>query len=81
MTTPRKATAATSTAIDTLWARFDDRFCRHAERTALRHYHIGLLLPREHNKILTVAGWDEDPPPFIWGNTRRDRRAGATKAT
>jgi SRSO17 transposase len=28
-------------------------FCRLVERTALRHYLIGLLLPRERNKTLT----------------------------
>jgi hypothetical protein len=32
---------------------------------APRHYRIGLLLPREHNKILTVAGWNEEQPLFI----------------
>jgi hypothetical protein len=78
MSTPREATAATSTAIDRLWVRFDARLRRHAVRSALLHCRVGLLLPREHNKILTVSGRHEDPPPFIWDSTRRDRRAGAT---
>jgi SRSO17 transposase len=54
MPTPRKATAPTAAAIDAFCAHFDDLFCRVAERTALRQYLIGLLLPREHNKALTV---------------------------
>jgi hypothetical protein len=54
MATPRKPTPPTTTAIDAFCAQFDDLFCRRAERLALRHYLIGLLLPREHNKTLTV---------------------------
>jgi SRSO17 transposase len=54
MTTPRKPTPPTTTAIDQFCAQLDDLFCRRAERAALRSYLIGLLLPREHNKTLTV---------------------------
>ena len=54
MTTPRKPTPPTTTAIDDFCAQFDDLFCRRAERAALRSYLIGLLLPREHNKTLSV---------------------------
>src|SRR5688572_9494027 len=54
MATPRKPTPPTAEAIDAFCAQFDDLFCRLAERTALRQYLIGLLLPREHNKTLTV---------------------------
>jgi SRSO17 transposase len=54
MPTPRKVAAPTVAAIDAFCGRFDDLFCRVAERTALRQYLIGLLLPREHNKALTV---------------------------
>ncbi|OHV25683.1 hypothetical protein BBK14_21885 [Parafrankia soli] len=39
--------------MDRFCGDFDDLFCRVAERTALRHYLIGLLLPRERNKTLT----------------------------
>ncbi|MEX5713856.1 IS701 family transposase [Parafrankia sp. FMc6] len=53
MATPRKPTAPTAEAIDRFCGHFDDLFCRVAERTALRHYLIGLLLPRERNKTLT----------------------------
>lgn len=52
MPTPRKPTAPTTAAIDQFCARFDDQFARYEERTALRQYLIGLLLPREHNKTL-----------------------------
>jgi SRSO17 transposase len=52
MPTPRKPTAPTTEAIDQFCAHFDDLFVRYEERTALRHYLIGLLLPREHNKTL-----------------------------
>jgi SRSO17 transposase len=52
MPTPRKPTAPTTGAIDQFCAQFDDLFARFEERTALRHYLIGLLLPREHNKTL-----------------------------
>jgi SRSO17 transposase len=44
----------TAEAVDAFCARFDDLFGRLAERTALREYLIGLLLPRERNKTLTV---------------------------
>jgi hypothetical protein len=57
MATSRKPTAPTAEAIDRFCSHFDDLFCRLAERTALRHYLIGLLLPRERNKTLTeLAG-------------------------
>jgi SRSO17 transposase len=52
MPTPRKPTAPTTEAIDQFCAHFDDLFARYEERTALRQYLIGLLLPREHNKTL-----------------------------
>jgi hypothetical protein len=54
MATPCKPTAPTAEAIDAFCAQFDGLFGRLAERTALRQYLIGLLLPREHNKTLTV---------------------------
>jgi SRSO17 transposase len=54
MPTPRKPTPPTAEAVDAFCARFDDLFGRLAERTALRQFLIGLLLPREHNKTLTV---------------------------
>src|SRR5919108_1181114 len=54
MPTPRKPTVPTAEAIDSFCGHFDDLFCRLAERTALRQYLVGLLLPREHNKTLTV---------------------------
>jgi hypothetical protein len=53
MATSRKPTAPTAEAIDRFCGHFDDLFCRLAERTAVRHYLIGLLLPRERNKTLT----------------------------
>src|SRR5215467_15794437 len=56
MPTPRKSTAPTTAAIDHFCAHFDDLFARFAERTALRQYLIGLLLPREHNKTLVELG-------------------------
>ena len=54
MTTPRKSTIPTTDAIDTFRAQFDDLFNRQAARQAFRHYLMGLLLPREHNKTMTV---------------------------
>jgi SRSO17 transposase len=54
MATPRKPTMPTTDAIDTFCAQFDDLFNRRAARQAFRHYLIGLLLPREHNKTMTV---------------------------
>jgi SRSO17 transposase len=54
MATKRKATSSTTEAIDDFCAEFDDLFSRRAARQALRQYLIGLLLPREHNKALTV---------------------------
>src|ERR671938_174479 len=54
MVTPRKPTRPTVEAIDEYCAQFDDLFSRRAAREALRQYLIGLLLPREHNKTLTV---------------------------
>lgn len=53
MATSRKPTAPTAEAIDRFCGHFDDLFARLAERTALRQYLIGLLLPRERNKTLT----------------------------
>jgi SRSO17 transposase len=52
MPTPRKPTPPTTAAIDQFCAAFDDQFARYEERTALRQYLIGLLLPREHHKTL-----------------------------
>ncbi len=52
MPTPRKPTAPTTEAIDQFCASFDDLFDRYEERTAVRQYLIGLLLPREHTKTL-----------------------------
>jgi hypothetical protein len=52
MPTPRKPTSPTTAAIDQFCAGFDDLFCRSQERVAFRHYLIGLLLPREHNKTV-----------------------------
>jgi SRSO17 transposase len=49
----RKPAAPTAEAIDRFCGHFDDLFARLAERTAVRHYLIGLLLPRERNKTLT----------------------------
>ena len=54
MTTPRKPTRPTTETIDDFCAQFDDLFTRRAARQAFRHYLIGLLLPREHNKTMTV---------------------------
>jgi SRSO17 transposase len=54
MATKRKATTPTTEAIDRFSAQFDDLFSRRSARQALRQYLIGLLLPREHNKALTV---------------------------
>ena len=53
MATSRKPTAPTAEATDRFCSHFDDLFARLAERTAVRHYLIGLLLPRERNKTLT----------------------------
>ena len=52
MPTPRKPTAPTAEAIDQFCAAFDPLFPRFEERQAFRHYLIGLLLPREHNKTV-----------------------------
>ena len=52
MATKRKPTAPTTEAIDQFCAAFDDLYARYEERTALRQYLIGLLLPREHNKSI-----------------------------
>lgn len=54
MATPRKPTQPTTEAIDWFCSHFDDLFCRRTERQCLREYLIALLLPREHNKTLTV---------------------------
>src|SRR5258708_39888819 len=56
MPTPRKPTSPTTEAIDQFCAHFDDLLARYEERTALRQYVIGLLLPREHNKTLVELG-------------------------
>jgi SRSO17 transposase len=56
MPTPRKPTRPTTEAIEQFCAPFDDLLPRYEERTALRHYLIGLLLPREHNKTLVELG-------------------------
>jgi len=56
MPTPRKPTRPTTEAIDQFCAHFDDLLARYEERTALRQYLIGLLLPREHNKTLVELG-------------------------
>jgi SRSO17 transposase len=56
MPTPRKPTRPTTEAIDHFCAHFDDLLPRYAERTALRQYLSGLLLPREHNKTLVELG-------------------------
>src|SRR5260370_25243805 len=52
MPTPRKPTAPTAEAIDQFCASCDEVFGRYEERTAFRHYLIGLLLPREHHKTV-----------------------------
>ncbi len=54
MATPRKPTPPTTEVVDAFCAQFDDLFYRLAERAAFRQYLIGLLLPREHNKTLTL---------------------------
>lgn len=54
MTTPRKPTVPTTAAIDAFCAQFDALFTRRAARQAFRHYLIGLLLPRERNKTMTM---------------------------
>ncbi len=56
MATKRKPTVPTTEAIDQFCAAFDDLFARYEERTGLREYLIGLLLPREHNKTLVELG-------------------------
>jgi hypothetical protein len=45
MAASRKPTAPTAEATGRFCGHFDDLFARLAERTALRHYLIGLLLP------------------------------------
>jgi hypothetical protein len=52
MPTPRKAIPPTTEAIDQFCRHFDALFGRSEEREAVRHYLIGLLLPREHNKTI-----------------------------
>jgi SRSO17 transposase len=56
MPTPRKPTRPTTEAIDQFCAPVDDGLPRFEERTALRQYLIGLLLPRAHNKTLVELG-------------------------
>src|SRR5262249_1776989 len=71
MTTKRKPTTPTTQAVDQFCAKLDDLFNRRAARQAFRQYLIGLLLPREHNKALTVlASLAPDPhrpalPPVL----------------
>jgi SRSO17 transposase len=52
--TPRKPVPATTAAIEAFCTQFDDLFCRRAECAALRRYRIGMVLPREHHKTMTV---------------------------
>jgi hypothetical protein len=54
MATKRKATTPTTEAIDQFLVEFDDPFSRSSARQSVRQYLIELLLPREHNKALTV---------------------------
>jgi SRSO17 transposase len=54
MATPRKPTPPTTAAVDQFCSQFDPLFNRRAARDAVRHYLMALLLPREHNKALTV---------------------------
>jgi SRSO17 transposase len=49
---PTQAHGRTTEAIDQFCAAFDDLFGRYEERIAVRHYLIGLLLPREHHKTV-----------------------------
>src|SRR5260370_39730403 len=56
MPRPCKPTHPTTEAMDQFCARFDDLLARYEERTALRQYLIGLLLPRDHNKTLVKLG-------------------------
>lgn len=54
MATPRKPTPPTTAAVDQFCSPFDPLFNRRAARVAVRHYLMALLLPREHNKVLSV---------------------------
>src|SRR5262249_15589481 len=54
MTTQRRPTTPTTQAVDQFCAKLDALFNRRAARHAFRQYLIGLLLPRAHNKALTV---------------------------
>ena len=54
MTTLRKPTPPTTTAVDQFCGQFDHLCNRRAARAAFRHYLIELLLPREHHKALVV---------------------------
>jgi SRSO17 transposase len=56
MATKRKPTVPTTAAIDQFCAQGDERFARVEERTAVRQYLIGLLVPREHTKTLVELG-------------------------
>ena len=89
MATLRKPTAPTAAeAIDRFCGDFDDLFARLAERTAVRHYLIGLLLPRERNQTLTGAGRAGPrrrppaaaplPPRRALGQRRAQRAAAGT---
>src|SRR5262249_12694947 len=54
MATPRKPTVPTADAVVPICAPLDDLFRRLPQRTAPGQYLIGLLLPRAHNKTLSV---------------------------
>lgn len=71
MATPRKPTQPTTEAIDLFCAYFDDLFCRRTERQCLREYLIALLLPREHNKTLTVLASLISPSHAVSANRQR----------
>jgi len=58
MATKRKPTAPTTEAIDQFCAAFDDLFARYEERTALRQYLIGLLLPARAQQDTRRTGGD-----------------------
>jgi SRSO17 transposase len=54
LATRRRATTPTTEALDRFSAQFDDLFGRRSARQALRQHLIGPLLPREHNKVLSL---------------------------
>lgn len=65
MATPRKPTVPTTDTRDAFCAQFDDLFTRRGAHQDFRHYVIGLLLPREHNKAMTVLA------PLVPGSERQ----------